>query len=183
MVVGESGREHLFTLAEGRFRAEVDFETAPRGYQRHQVDRYVTALQRQLAELSRRAGEAEQRLAAREAELALLRVEAARRDPSPGTARPSQWLGWRLERVLSLAEEEAEAIRAEARAEAARTVADAAREADRIRAGARREREDLRRQAARVHDRLAAMGQELERLNEERAETGSAGAGQPRRAA
>lgn len=188
MTVSESGREHLFTLADGGFLAEIDFEITSRGYQRHQVERYVVGLQRQLAQVTRRATETAQRLSAREAELAMVRVQEARRDPSPATAPPSQWLGWRLERVLSLAEDDAERIRTEARAEAARTLADAALEADRMRAAARRERDDLRRRAAALHDRLAAMGQELADLNDERAdgeraESKPAGKPKPRRAA
>jgi hypothetical protein len=53
-----------------------------------------------------------------------------------------------LEQVLSLAEEEAEQIRARAR----------------------REREEVHRHAETVHDRLAAMVQVIDRLNDDRTE-------------
>ena len=147
MAAGEVGRERPFTLASGRFRAEIDFDIAVRGYHRHQVDLYLIEVHHELADVTRRAEEAERCLADREAELALLRVEAARREPpDPTTAPPSHWLGWRLEQVLSLAEEEA----------------------GQIRAAACREREQVHRYAVAVHDRLADMVQVIDRLNEER---------------
>jgi cell division septum initiation protein DivIVA len=149
MAESESGRERPFTLASGRFRAEIDFELSARGYRRHQVDLYLIGVHHELADVTRRAEQAERCLADREAELARLRVELARREPpDPATAPPSSWLGWRLEQVLSLAEEEAEQIRAKAR----------------------REREEVHRYAETVHDRLAAMVQVIDRLNDDRTE-------------
>jgi cell division septum initiation protein DivIVA len=149
MAEGESGRERPFSLASGRFRAEIDFDIAVRGYRRHQVDLYLIGVHHELADVTGRAEHAEQRLADRESELAQLRVELARREPpDPATAPPSNWLGWRLEQVLSMAEEEAEQIRAQAR----------------------REREQVHRYAEIVHDRLAAVVAAIDRLSAERAE-------------
>jgi cell division septum initiation protein DivIVA len=146
MAVGEVGRDRPFTLASGRFRAEIDFDIAVRGYRRHQVDLYLIGVHSELAHATVRAEEAEQGLADREAELARLRVELARREPpDPATDPPSNWLGWRLEQVMSLAEEEAEEIRNEAR----------------------REREEVHRYAELVHDRLADLVHAIDLLTED----------------
>lgn len=147
MRAGGDGRDRPFTLASGRFLAEIDFDVSLRGYRRHQVDLYLIEVHHELADQTRRAEAAERCLAEREAELALLRVEAAHREPpDPATTAPANWLGWRLEQLLSSAEEEAEQIRAQAH----------------------REREEVHRYAEVVHDRLASMVQVIDRLNEDR---------------
>lgn len=134
--------EHLFTLTGGRWHAEANFDAAVRGYHRGQVDRYLAILEAEQADLIRRVRDAEQRLADAHAQLARLRAELASRPLDPATAPPAAWLGHQLEQILTLAEQEA----------------------DRIRADARRERDALRRHADATRAALASIAAQLDEL-------------------
>jgi hypothetical protein len=169
------------------------FRGAGRGYERAQVDSYVTWAEQELRAARRSADEMAARFAAVSAELDRARQELAR---SAGS-RAARALSERMAHVLELAAEEAEDIRAAGAAEAdglvtaartwsaammqhAREAEDAAA-AERERAtatraeaadvleAARAEAEELRAAAVRERERLAAEAAEERRQLEEEA--------------
>src|SRR5918911_5389294 len=105
----------------GDAASEPNFETALRGYEKKQVERYVARAENEIAAL---AGEREQAYAQIQAmaqQIERLQQEAAqaRRQPGLGPDVSFRHLGPRVEQILALAEEQAEAIRASARNEIA----------------------------------------------------------------
>lgn len=100
------------------------FDIVLRGYERRQVDEHLSAL------VNGRTS-AEQRVAALEQQLARVRKEY---DANTGNAEPSYAsLGARVEKILTLAEEEARDVRAEAGAASEQIRAAAAAEVEKIR--------------------------------------------------
>jgi cell division septum initiation protein DivIVA len=122
----------LFALGEG-VASEPSFDTALRGYDKRQVDKYVASVENDLTTVSAERDQAYLNLQALAGQVQQLQdqlVEAARK------AAPSRvsfrHLGSRVEQILTLAEDQAETIVSEAeqsildrRAEADRILADA----------------------------------------------------------
>jgi len=134
-----------------REQGSPEFSQSLRGYDRAQVDEYV-------GEVRAYAIQVEDRAAAAESALAQCRRELA---TSPGNAGISQ----RLAAILQLANEEADEIRALARAEAEATTQQAADEAARTvneanqhRDAIQREIDDLTVVRAALLERLAELG-------------------------
>jgi DivIVA domain-containing protein len=119
------------------------FDTAMRGYDRGQVDDYLVRLGAALRDAQRQAEHAESELR---------QALGSSQDPSPG--QPYAGLGERVQGMLKLAAEEAEAIRSQARTEADATVAEAQ---DRREREVRRAEEEL----AEVATRRDAVVSEL----------------------
>lgn len=102
------------------------FSVAMRGYDREQVQRYVSAVHASAEEALQRLQQAEEQLAAAEQQLAAKDRELAHRkaQPGPRTAEPGE-AGDRIAQLLRLASEEADAIRMRADQEASQVVAEA----------------------------------------------------------
>src|SRR4051794_28289339 len=124
-------------------QATPDFAPAFRGYDREQVDTYVEWLRNEAIQAQDRAGHAETTLAQCRRELAA----------SPTTAGISE----RLAAMLQLATEEAEDIRARARADSEATVAQAASHAERTVDEANQLRDAIRREI----DELSVIREQL----------------------
>jgi cell division septum initiation protein DivIVA len=120
-----------------------DFAHAFRGYDRDQVDEYVAWMRDHAVQTEDRAGRAETALAQCRRELA----------SSPTTAGISE----RLAAMLQLATEEAEDIRARARADSEATVAEAAGHAERTIDDANQLRDAIRREI----DELSVIREQL----------------------
>jgi DivIVA domain-containing protein len=130
------------------------FDTVMRGYDRGQVDDYLVRLSAALREAQ---------LQAEEAESALRQARDTSQHPPPG--QPYEGLGERVQGMLQLAAEEAEAIRSQAQTEADAMVEEAR---DRREREVRHAEEELAEVAARreavvtelckVQDALAALG-------------------------
>jgi hypothetical protein len=124
------------------------FDLALRGYDRHQVDRYVYAASVLVEQLRAELSQTAQRELAATAELVRIQAEHERGKPSFDA------LGERVTQMLGLAEREAAQLRSDAERdaaalrhaserEAADTRSDARREAEELGAAARREMSDL----------------------------------------
>lgn len=113
------------------------FDLVLRGYERHQVDRYVYHLTVLLEELRSRLGDSSQREAVATAELADVRAELERGRPS------FEALGERVSKMLTLAESEAAQLRADAERDAKALRHASEREAAEIRTAAHRDAEEL----------------------------------------
>lgn len=97
----------------------VGFDVVLRGYDRTQVDRHVAWLEDVLAAAEEQAAKAEQQATAAGEEAARARREAASMQAQLERGRPTfEALGERVGRMLTLAEQEGDALRAAARAEA-----------------------------------------------------------------
>src|SRR5437763_2541028 len=132
----------LFALGDG-VPSEQNFEIAFRGYKQDQVDNFVRLLETDLATVSAERDEAYaqlQALTTQVHQLQLELVESRQRITGPTTITTNvsfRHLGDRVTQILTLAEEQAEAIRAEAydsvsteRGEAERLLEDARRQHD-----------------------------------------------------
>src|SRR2546423_444328 len=132
----------LFALGNG-VPSEQNFEIAFRGYKQDQVDNFVRLLETDLTTVSAERDEAYAQLQALTAQVHQLQlevVEARQRITGPTTITTNvsfRHLGDRVTQILTLAEEQAEAIRAEAydslaseRGEAERLLEDARRQHD-----------------------------------------------------
>ena len=109
------------------------FDVVLRGYERHSVDEHVARqdeqlakLQRELADSERRRALAEQHATATENEIRSLRSDTKFSDRTP----PEESFGYRAEKLLRLAEQEAAEARAAAGREAAAVVEQARAEAE-----------------------------------------------------
>src|SRR4051812_3831675 len=118
----------------GDAATEPSFETALRGYEKKQVERYVSRAENEIAALANERDQAYQQMQAMQAQIERLQQEAAqaRRQPGVGAEVSYRHLGPRVEQILALAEEQAEAIKASATDDIAARLA----EAERIRAEA-----------------------------------------------
>jgi chromosome segregation ATPase len=145
----------LFALSDG-VTTEPSFELALRGYDKKQVDRYVATVEAEVVTLATEREQAYAHVQALTGQLQQLRVEMANMRHRTGTAGRLSFrhLGPRVEQILALAEEQAEAIRAEAREQAATATRDfeTALSARRV----QEEQEDERRRAAARAEAAAA---------------------------
>jgi cell division septum initiation protein DivIVA len=118
----------------GDAATEPSFETALRGYEKKQVERYVARAENEIAALSAEREQAYAQIQAMNARIEQLQqeaVQARRQGPLSGEVS-FRHLGPRVEQILTLAEEQAEAIKASATDDIAYRLA----EAERIRAEA-----------------------------------------------
>jgi DivIVA domain-containing protein len=171
-------------------RHEADlpqFASVMRGYDRGQVDDYVARLNDFLDDAEQRANRAERSLtdAQRRNERMNdeLRQAVERQQHEPTASEPYQGLGERVETILRLAAEEADALRARGRDEAAEMVEQATRRreqeviaAEKELQGVARRRDGVVAELRRVQDVLATLGLK-EALAEEALNVGSAEAG------
>lgn len=144
------------------------FATVMRGYDRGQVDDYVARLIDFLADAERRAERAESELSKsnRRAErLAEELRQALDRLQQPAPQQPWEGVGERLESMLRLAQEEAEAIRDQGRGEAEDLITQARRQREQEVNAAERElaavasrRDAVVAELRKVQDVLATLG-------------------------
>lgn len=144
------------------------FATVMRGYDRGQVDDYVARLIDFLADAERRAERAETEVTKsnRRAErLAEELRQALDRLQQPAPKRPWEGLGDRLESMLRLAQEEADAVRDQGRVEAEDLLAQARRQREQEVNAAERElaavstrRDSVVAELRKVQDVLATLG-------------------------
>src|SRR3954468_3219400 len=118
----------------GEAATEPSFETALRGYEKKQVERYVARAENESAARAAEREQAYSQIQAMAAQVERLQQEAtqARRQGGLGTEVSFRHLGPRVEQILALAEEQAEAIKSSATDDIAVRLA----EAERIRAEA-----------------------------------------------
>jgi cell division septum initiation protein DivIVA len=109
----------ISTLTEG-LATERNFDITLRGYHRQEVDRYVGLLEDQVAALTAERQETEHQLSTLGSQLHQVQMELleVRRQPRIDGKITFRHLGPRAEQILLLAEEQAQAIKAEAVAEA-----------------------------------------------------------------
>src|SRR5829696_2724188 len=123
----------LFALGEG-VASEPSFDVAFKGYDKRQVDRYVTNVESDLATLAAERDQAFSQMQALAGQVQQLQVEltdvARRAVPSRVSFRH---LGGRVEQILAMAEEQAAEIVGQAQQE----IADQRAEAERLLADAR----------------------------------------------
>src|SRR5690242_2414754 len=102
----------LFAMGESVV-AEPGFDIALRGYERRQVDRYVAQVEAEVAALAGERDEAYAQVQALAAQVHDVQKQMAefRRQTAMDTAVTFRHLGPRVEHILALAEEQAEAIR------------------------------------------------------------------------
>ena len=113
------------------------FAVVLRGYDRHQVDDYLSQLGTYVAQLREDLAQALAREEATGLELSQVRAELERGRPSFDA------LGERVSQLLGLAETEADQLRASARSDAEETRASAERDADELAESTRSELADL----------------------------------------
>src|SRR3954470_21506961 len=118
----------------GDSATEPSFETALRGYERKQVERYVARAENEIAALAAEREQAYSQMQAMNAQIERLQQEVVqvRKQNGLGAEVSFRHLGPRVEQILTLAEEQAEAIKASATDDIAGRLA----EAERIRAEA-----------------------------------------------
>src|SRR5262249_11451250 len=105
----------LFAMGEGVV-AEPGFDIALRGYERRQVGRYVAQVEAEVAALTSERDEAYAQVQALAGQVHEVqnRMAELRRQTAADAAVTFRHLGPRVEQILALAEEQAEAIRASA---------------------------------------------------------------------
>lgn len=143
-----------------------EFATVMRGYDRGQVDDFVTRLQEFVYDAELRATNAERRVAQAQRRMEDLERElsrAAEQAASPAAAYDD--LGERIATILRLAAEESEALRSAAREQAEQMLEESRREREQQRQAAERELGDISRrrdgvvaELGRVRDVLTALG-------------------------
>ncbi|HWS34642.1 MAG TPA: Laminin subunit beta-1, partial [Actinoplanes sp.] len=118
----------------GEAATEPSFDSAMRGYERKQVERYVTRAENEIAALLNDREQAYSQIQAMSAQVKGLQTELtqARRNAGMNGEVSFRHLGPRVEQILALAEEQGEAIKASAADDIASRLA----EAERIRAEA-----------------------------------------------
>jgi cell division septum initiation protein DivIVA len=131
------------------------FAVVLRGYDRHQVDDYLSQLGTYVAQLREDLAQALAREEATGLELSQVRAELERGRPSFDA------LGERVSQLLGLAETEADQLRASARSDAEETRASAERDAAQVRSDARRDADEL---AESTRSELADLGRLREDL-------------------
>lgn len=133
----------------------ASFDIVMRGYDRRQVDERLRFLGAELAAAEQALGASQERTAAVEDELARLRAQAGGREPNHS-------FGERVERILRLAEEEAEEVRARAADEAGATLHGARAEAERLVAEATGVAQQRQQESHRDLQRLTALREEIQ---------------------
>jgi len=149
-------------------RAAGRFDTVLRGYDRAQVDAHLARLTEENSALRRQATEADRRRRAAEQHAAAAEGEFRRLQSQRPGASPPETVGFRAEKLLRLAEQEAADLRAAAAEEAAALVgrAEMAAESERLRATqeARQLREQARQDVARLTSVQRDVRSDLARL-------------------
>jgi hypothetical protein len=155
-------------LMEGGESDLPQFATVMRGYDRGQVDDYVARLNDFVADAEARAQRAERSFAditRRNERLTDELRQAIERGQHQRAGEPYEGLGERIEHILRLAGEEADAIRQQARSEADEIVAEAQRRRETERENAERElaavaarRESVVSELRKVQDALSTLG-------------------------
>ncbi len=136
---------------------DAPFAIVMRGYDRRQVEERLRFLGAELAAAEHALGSAQERTAAADDELARIRAQ--------GEAKPR--FGERVERILRLAEEEAEEVRSRAQEDASSILRHAQEEAHRLVAEANTVAQQQRQHAHHDLQRLAAVREEVQaRLQE-----------------
>ncbi|GAA4870973.1 hypothetical protein ACFQ34_12360 [Pseudonocardia benzenivorans] len=110
-----------------------EFPVAMRGYERRQVDEYVAGLVEKLGRMRTEIAEGQRklRLATEHAEATERELREARNRPAPEPAAPTEeGFGFRAEKLLRMAEQEATELRANASREASGIVEKARTEAE-----------------------------------------------------
>ena len=112
--------------------AEQPFDTALRGYERRQVDDFVAARSKEISRLKAQlADERRQRQAATErADAAAVELREVRARSAHEPADPQESFGFRAEKLLRMAEQEAVEIRSNASRESASIIEQARNEAE-----------------------------------------------------
>jgi hypothetical protein len=135
------------------------FDLALRGYDRHQVDRYVHAAAELVEQLRAELAQASLREQAATAELVRLQAEHERGKPTFDA------LGERVTQMLTLAEREAGQLRSDAEQDASALRRASEREAATMRSDARKEAEELgaaaRREVAELSDQRVTLLTEI----------------------
>ena len=106
----------LFALGAGA-ATEPAFETALRGYDKRQVDRYVAQAEHDITTLAAEREQAYAQIHALATQVEQLQIDlstASRREPETIETVRFRHLGPRVEQILALAEDQADAIRASA---------------------------------------------------------------------
>ncbi|HET6483686.1 MAG TPA: Laminin subunit beta-1, partial [Actinoplanes sp.] len=100
----------------GGAATEPSFDTALRGYEKKQVERYVARAENEIAALAAEREQAYAQMQAMNAQIERLQQEIvhSRKLNAPGPEISFRHLGPRVERILALAEEQGEAIKASA---------------------------------------------------------------------
>ena len=116
----------LFALGNDA-ASEPTFEVALRGYDKRQVERYVTQVEAEVTTLATEREQAYAQIQAMAQQIERLQQEAtqARRQSGLGAEVSFRHLGPRVEQILALAEEQAEAIKASATDDIAARLAEA----------------------------------------------------------
>ncbi|MCW2572455.1 MAG: hypothetical protein JWO88_2513 [Frankiales bacterium] len=143
-----------------------EFATVMRGYDRGQVEDYVTRLQEFLHDAEVRATNADRRVSQAGRRMEDLERELSRAaELAERPAAAYDGLGERIATILRLAAEEADSIRTAARQEADATLADTRREREQIKQAAERDLAELARrrdgvlgELNRVRDVLTTLG-------------------------
>jgi cell division septum initiation protein DivIVA len=158
----------LEQLMDGGDNDLPQFATVMRGYDRGQVDDYVARLNDFVADAEARAQRAERSIAdltRRNERLTEDLRQAIESSQHPRASEPYEGLGERIEGILRLAGEEADAIRQQARSEAEEIVAEAQRRRESEREAAERElssvaarRESVVNELRKVQDALSTLG-------------------------
>src|SRR5262245_1041508 len=165
----------LFALGEG-VATESSFEVAFRGYDRHQVDKYVTQVEAEIAALAAEREQAYHQIQALAGTVEQLQLELTNLRHRAATTGPVSFrhLGARVEQIMTLAEEQAEAIRAGALQDIAERHNEAQRILDEARAKAASAAQDFEIALAarraeehkRDHDQLQAAKAEVNAAQE-----------------
>ncbi|MDQ3152454.1 MAG: DivIVA domain-containing protein [Actinomycetota bacterium] len=133
----------------------ASFAVVLRGYDRRQVDERLRFLGAELAAAEHALGSAHERTAAAEDELARVRAQGGAREPAPT-------VGERVDRMLRLAEEEADDVRSRAQEQAASYLRQAQQEAQRLVAEATAVAQQRERDAHRNVQHLGAVREEVQ---------------------
>lgn len=133
------------------------FDLVRRGYDPRQVDERLRFLGAELAAAEQALGSAQERAASAEDQLKRMRTQLGTRD-----REPSANFGERVERILRLAEEEAEEVRTRAAEQATETVRAARAEAERLVTEATAAAQRQQQEAQRELQRLTGLWEEVQ---------------------
>lgn len=135
----------------------ASFDLVRRGYEPRQVDERLRFLGAELAAAEQALGSAQERAASAEQQLTRMRTQLGTRD-----REPSANFGERVERILRLAEEEAEEVRTRAAEQATETVRAARAEAERLVTEATAVAQRQQQEAQRELQRLTGLREEVQ---------------------
>jgi cell division septum initiation protein DivIVA len=150
------------------------FDTALRGYERRQVDEFVAAKKKEIGRLTAELGESarQRKLATDHAESVEVELRELRARPAAGGASPEEGFGFRAEKLLRMAEQEASEVRMNAGRESAAILEKARSEAERHR---HEGEQTLIARAAVIEEQAAARSAELQEREQQIADQLAAG--------